>query len=342
MLSLKDLSFEELERYVQNMNLERYRAHQIAQWLYKKFPDSYMDMTNLPMDLRKSLSDGFILYSLKEVERLTSADGTQKFLFETGDGEHVESVLIPDDDRLTLCISTQIGCRMGCRFCLTGRQGFKRNLSCSEIVDQILLVQKAIDRRITNIVIMGMGEPLDNYENVTKAVSIITDDRCIGVSYRKVTLSTVGLLPQLERLLKEGPRVTLSISINAPSSEIRAEVMPIEKKYPMEQIIALLKQYTKNWRKPPTIEYVMLKGINDSVEDASNLASKLKGLRCKINLIPFNPWPGSLYERPEDDDVSAFQQALIDKGFSVFIRKSRGQDILAACGQLRWKYMGSN
>ena len=338
MVSLKNLTYTELERFVLERGWQRYRASQLAAWLYKHLPDSFDDFTNLPKGVRKWLGERFLLYSLEVVERQISTDGTQKFLFRTKDGNFVESVLIPDKDRLTLCISTQVGCRMGCRFCLTGNQGFKRNLSCAEIVDQILVVQKHIPERLTNIVIMGMGEPLDNYENTVKAISIITDPRCVALSYRRVTLSTVGLIPELERLLTRGPRVTLSISLNAPNPSKRAEIMPVERRHPIKRIISLLSRYCKRWRKPPTFEYVLLRGFNDSLEDAAELADLLKDIRCKINLIPFNPWEDSPFERPLEEDVLAFQEYLINRNFSVFIRKSRGRDILAACGQLRWKY----
>ena len=337
MMNIKDVNIEDLKEWAFKHKLEPYRTNQILFWLYKKPVTKFSEMTTLSKDLRKKLESSFELWSLKETEVLTSSDGTKKWLFLTKDGDFVESVLIPDRDRETLCISTQIGCRMGCKFCLTGSQGFKRNLKKSEIIDQILWI-KARGFRITNIVIMGMGEPLDNYEETVKALETITDEKLIGISYRKVTLSTVGLLPQLEKLLKEGPRCGISVSVNAPNPEKRAIIMPVEKRHPIKDIISLLKKYQGKTRKMFTIEYVLLKDFNDTKEDAIELSKLLSGLRCKINLIPFNPWEGAPFEKPSEEKIFSFQNILINRGFSVFIRKSRGSDILAACGQLRWKY----
>ncbi len=335
-MNFKDLSVEELFQWVKTKKLAKYRAEQLLYWLYKRPVETFLRMTNLPLSLRKELEENFQLWSLKEVRSIKSTDGTEKKLFITEDQEFVESVIIPDKNRLTLCISTQIGCRMGCKFCLTGYQGFKRNLRTCEILDQILLV-KLQGYPITNIVIMGMGEPLDNFKNTTKALELIFNEKALGFSYRKVTLSTIGIIPELEELLKIFPKLTVSLSLNAPDSAKRAKIMPMEKKYPMKDILNILKRYQKNRRKMFTIEYVLLKDFNDSEGDAEKLAKLLKGLRCKINLIPFNPWPGSPFNRPEEKTVLKFQEILIEKGFSTFIRKSKGKDILAACGQLRWK-----
>ncbi len=338
MLNFKNYTLKELKKLVVDMELEPYRANQLAYWLYKNPVDSFMDMTNLPKSLRDEFEKSCQLFSLNISDVLQSLDGTKKVLFETDEGDYVESVLIPDGERLTLCVSTQIGCRMGCRFCLTGHQKFKRNLTPAEIVDQVILAQRIGDSRITNIVVMGMGEPLDNYHNVVKALSLITHPDALGYSYRKVTLSTVGLIPELKDLITKGPKVTLSYSLNAPNPEKRRSIMPIENRHPMMEVLRLLAEKTKHWRKPPTFEYVLLRGFNDSVGDAKELARLLKKLRCKVNLIPFNPWEGCPFERPEEKRVLAFQEVLIEAGFSTFIRKSRGQDILAACGQLRWRY----
>ncbi len=339
-MNLKDMSVEELREYVSSLGLERYRVQQLLFWLYKRPVDSFADMTNLPKGLRGRFEEEHELFSLSVVDELLSSDGTRKLLFRARDGELVESVLIPDGERLTLCISTQVGCRMGCRFCLTGHQGFRRNLSCAEIVDQVILAQKRSERRITNIVVMGMGEPLDNYENTRKALSLITSPEALSFSYRRVTLSTVGITPKLVELLEEGPRVAVSVSLNAPNPEKRAEIMPVEARYPMKGLIDVLRRYSRKGRKPPTVEYVLLAGFNDSPGDAEELAHLLRGVRCKINLIPFNPWDGCPYGRPSDEAVLEFQNRLIARNFSVFIRKSRGADILAACGQLRWRHVG--
>ena len=338
-MNLKNLNVEELIRFVSQKGWERYRAKQLLSWLYKRPVDSFCDMTNLPKEARKELAEECELYSLSFLDKLVSRDGTVKLVFKTADGDLVESVAIPDEDRLTLCISTQIGCRMGCAFCLTGFQGFKRNLSCAEIVEQVILAQKLLGRPITNIVVMGMGEPLDNLDNTLKALSLMTHRDAMGLSPRRIVVSTVGLLPQLERFLKEAPKVAVSVSLNASSSEKRRIIMPAERATGMLEIVDFLAEAYKNRRKPITFEYVMLKGFNDAVEDARRLVKLLKRLkRCKVNLIPFNPWPGAPFERPDAETVLSFQKVLIESGIPTFIRKSRGADILAACGQLRWSY----
>ncbi len=338
-MNLRNLNVEELIRFVSQKGWERYRAKQLLSWLYKRPVDSFCDITNLPKEARKELAEECELYSLSFLDKLVSRDGTVKFVFKTADGDLVESVAIPDEDRLTLCISTQIGCRMGCAFCLTGFQGFKRNLSSAEIVEQVILAQKLLGRPITNIVVMGMGEPLDNMDNTLKALSLMTHRDAMGLSPRRIVVSTVGLLPQLEHFLKEAPRVALSVSLNAPSPEKRRAIMPVEKATGMLELVEFLAEAYKNRRKPVTFEYVMLKGFNDAIEDARHLAKLLKKFkRCKVNLIPFNPWPGAPFERPDAETVLSFQKVLIESGIPTFIRKSRGADILAACGQLRWSY----
>ena len=337
-MNLRNLTPDELEAFVRSEGLERYRAKQLLYWLYKRPVDSFMDMTNLPKDLRREFEERFELFSLELHQELVSSDGTRKLLFRTKDGDFVESVLIPDGDRLTLCVSTQIGCRMGCRFCLTGHQGFRRNLSCAEIVEQFVLAQRLSERRITNIVIMGMGEPLDNFENTKRALVLFTHPDALAVSYRRVTLSTVGIIPKLVELLDRGPKVAVSLSLNAPDPEKRKVIMPIEDRYPMMELLQVLRERASRGRKPPTMEYVLLRGFNDAPEDAEKLVKLLRGMRCKVNLIPFNPWEGCGFDRPDEASVLEFQRVLIDAGFSAFVRKSRGSDILAACGQLRWRH----
>ncbi len=336
-MNIKDLSIEELDVLIREKGLPKYRTDQLLYWLYKKPVESFDDMTNLPKSLREEFDKNFTLWSIKEIETLISQDKTEKKIFLTKDNDVIESVIIPDKERLTLCISTQIGCRMGCKFCLTGYQGFKRNLSPSEILDQILWA-KMQGYPITNIVIMGMGEPLDNYHNVKKALKILFHEKGISFSHRRVTLSTVGIIPEIEDLLKSFPQIVLSLSLNAPDSVKRAKIMPVEKIHPFKSVMNIMRKYQKR-RKLFTVEYVMLKDFNDSLEDAVKLIETIRShkLRCKINLIPFNPWPGSPFERPEEKKILEFQNLLIKNNFSVFIRKSRGSDILAACGQLRWK-----
>ncbi len=338
---IKDLSPEEFEEWLQIRGQPSYRKKQIESWVYRKDIVSFQDMSNLPKSLREDLEASFSYFSLKEKRREEAADGTVKYLFETLDGKHhIESVLIPDRDRLTLCISTQIGCRMGCRFCLTGIQGFKRNLSRAEILDQVLLARRSIRKNggeLTNVVFMGMGEPLDNYEHSLAALKLLVSDEGAGMSHRKVTLSTAGLVPQIKSLAQEGLDLTLAVSLNATENETRNLIMPINKRYPLEALMATLREYPLPPRKRFTLEYVLLKGVNHSKEDVLRLVKLTEGLRIKVNLIPFNPFPGICYAPPSDGEVLAFQAMLRQKGLSAFIRKSRGQDVSAACGMLRWK-----
>ena len=338
--SIKDLSREELAQWLADRGEPRYRLDQLEGWLYRRDVVSFHDMTNLPRAFRGELEREFLLFSLEEVAREEAPDGTVKFLFSARDGERVESVLIPDRDRLTLCVSTQVGCRMGCRFCLTGRQGFRRDLTRGEILDQVLLVRREArsrGREMTNVVFMGMGEPLDNYRESLAALRILVSDRGLGFSHRKVTLSTVGLVPQMRRLAGEGLDLTLALSLNATDNETRSFLMPINRKYPLEEVMAALRDYPLPPRKRFTLEYVVLKGVNHSSQDARRLARLVKGLRVKVNLIPFNPFPGAEFERPSEREVLDFQAQLRARGISTFIRQSRGQEISAACGLLRWR-----
>ena len=267
----------------------------------------------------------------------TAADGTQKFLWGLSDGHSIESVLIPESKRLTLCVSTQVGCGFGCVFCATAILGLKRSLRASEIVDQILEASRQLagEQRISHVVLMGMGEPLANYEQTVKALRIITDTNWgIGISPRRVTLSTVGLVPQIQKLMEE-TRVNLAISLHAPSDEIRGQLMPVNRKYSLQQLMACCRSLPMPRRKRLTFEYVLLRGVNDSPEAAEALCQLLQGIRCKVNLIPFNPHPGSGYERPADRNIEAFQEILQAHGVQINIRRPRGDDIQAACGQLQ-------
>ncbi len=338
--TIKDMSRGELAQWLQERGEPSYRLDQLEGWLYRQDLGSFLDMTNLPRAFREILSREFCLFSLEEVAREEARDGTTKFLFSALDGERVESVLIPDRDRLTLCVSTQVGCRMGCRFCLTGCTGFKRDLTRGEILDQVLLVRAAVrkqGRELTNVVFMGMGEPLDNYDESLAAFRILVSDKGLGFSHRKVTLSTVGLVPQMGRLADENLDLTLALSLNATDEETRSFLMPINRRYPLAQVMAALRGYPLPPRKRFTLEYVVLKGVNHSSLDARRLARLVKGLRVKVNLIPFNPFPGAEFERPSEREVLEFQAHLRQRGLSAFIRQSRGLEISAACGLLRWK-----
>jgi 23S rRNA (adenine2503-C2)-methyltransferase len=294
-------------------------------------------MTNLPTLFRERLDQEFTISRLAVQRKVESRDGTVKFLFTLTDGQNIESVLIPETNRLTLCISTQAGCGFGCVFCATARLGLKRNLTSGEIVDQVLEASRTLapDLRITNVVLMGMGEPLANYAQTLRAIEIMTDTSWgIGISPRRITLSTVGLVPQIRKLMNE-TSVNLAISLHAPTDAIRARLMPINRKYSLKDLMDCCRALPIPRRKRITFEYVLLRGVNDSLECAHELCELLSGIRCKINVIPFNPHPGSNIQRPSDQSIEAFQQALFQRGLQVNLRRPRGDDIAAACGQLQ-------
>ncbi|MFA5073621.1 MAG: 23S rRNA (adenine(2503)-C(2))-methyltransferase RlmN [Nitrospirota bacterium] len=337
-IPIKSLPFKELQTLLVEQGFKKFRAAQIQAWIYKKYARSFDEMTNIAKPDRGLLASLFSLASPRILTRERSSDGTRKFLFQLEDVHTIESVLIPDENRTTLCISSQVGCSLGCRFCLTGSGGFKRNLLAYEIADQVLEASRIAASegsvRISNIVLMGMGEPLLNFEEVLKALQLITSDTGLGFSPRRVTLSTAGIVPAIAALGKSGVRVNLAISLNATTDEVRDRIMPINKRYPLQELLAACRRFPLEPRRRITFEYVLLKGVNDSEQDARRLATMLHGIRCKINLIPFNPFPGSEFEMPDDTAVRRFQKILLDRGFTAPVRESRGKDISAACGQL--------
>lgn len=334
---IKELSYDELERWLAEHREPKYRADQILRWLYRKGANSFAEMSDLSAGLRQKLEEEFSLSRLQTVRRDQSADGTIKFLFGLADGASIESVLIPEAKRLTLCISTQAGCGLGCAFCATALMGLKRNLRASEIVDQALEAGRALEpgKRITHLVLMGMGEPLANYQNTLNAVRIMTDaDWGLAFSSRRVTLSTVGLVPQIKKLMDE-TRVNLAVSLHATTDEMRSRLMPINRKYPLAALIECCRALPIPKRRRITFEYVMLRGVNHSTEDARRLSQLLRGIRSKINLIPFNPHSGSPFRRPAQEEIEKFQNELRAYGYQVNVRTPRGDDIHAACGQLQ-------
>jgi 23S rRNA (adenine2503-C2)-methyltransferase len=335
--NIKDFSFKELEAYLVDRKQPSYRAQQIWQWLFQKRAASFAEMTNLSAGLRAQLAEDFTISRLQILREAVSADGTRKFLLGLADGHSIEAVLIPEVKRLTLCISTQAGCGFGCAFCATALLGLKRNLKASEILDQILEAGRALRQgeRITHVVLMGMGEPLANYDQTVKALRVTTDTTWgIGISPRRITLSTVGLVPQIQRLMEE-TNVNLAISLHAATDRLRAELMPVNRKYSLKQLMECCRALPIPRRKRITFEYVLLRGINDSIEDAQALCELLRGIRCKVNVIPFNPHPGSPYQRPDSAAIERFQRILDAQGLQVNIRRPRGDDIQAACGQLQ-------
>lgn len=331
-IDLKALSPDEIGAFIVKSGLPQYRVRQILHWIYRRHASCIEEVTEFSLSLRQSLAEVAYISNLQVLSSQRSLDGTEKFLLGLEDGEAIETVLIPDKDRATLCVSTQVGCAMGCRFCKTGYMGFSRNLMAYEIVDQVLTLRR-IGKVVTNIVLMGMGEPLKNLDAVTDALWRFT--RLMGISPRRITLSTVGITEGIRQLAKEAPPVNLAVSINAPNNSIREEIMPIGRHYPLDDLIETLRKYPLKKGRRITFEYVLLRGINDSVDSAKGFARLIKGIPCKINLIPHNPFEGSPFKPPEEANILRFQQVLIGQGLAVFIRKSRGADIDAACGQLR-------
>ena len=317
-----------------------FRARQVLRWIHRSGQDDFEAMTDIAKSLRAKLLDMAAVVPPAIVSDKLSDDGTRKFLFDVGGGNAVETVFIPEDDRGTLCVSTQAGCALDCSFCSTGKQGFNRNLSVAEIIGQLWQANRALgadpagDRIISNVVLMGMGEPLANFENTVKALRLMLDDNAYGLSRRRVTVSTSGLVPVMDRLADECA-VALAVSLHAPNDKLRDELVPINRKYPLRELMAACGRYLqKAPRDFVTFEYVMLAGVNDSDDHARELLALTRNVSCKFNLIPFNPFPGSPYLRSSAPRIKRFAQILMDAGVVTTTRKTRGDDIDAACGQL--------
>ena len=311
-----------------------YRADQILRWVYRDQVDRFEAMTNLKKDLRQQMAATFEIRRSKTLARQTASDGTRKFLFELADGERIESVLIPEKDHFTLCLSTQVGCAQDCRFCLTASGGFRRNLSQGEILAQVRDIRAGLDR-LTNIVFMGMGEPLANYRNLIGAIRLLEDKRFgFGFSKRKITVSTAGLVPRLADLGRDTD-IGLAVSLNATDNATRSRLMPINRRYPLEVLLEACRRYPLAPRRRITFEYILLQGINDTAVDARRLADLLRPIRAKINLIAFNEHAASPFRGPPEETVRAFQKILIERHYTAIIRHSKGREISAACGQLR-------
>ena len=336
---IKEFTREELTRWFQEKGIQPYRTTQIMSWIYLKRIESFDEMTDISKANRKLLTESFSFSQPYKKQIEVSADGSKKYLFGLKDSNCIETVLIPEKNHYTLCISTQVGCAMGCRFCMTAKSGLIRNLTQAEILNQVLGVLKDVtgEKRLTNIVLMGMGEPLANYENVIRAIHILTDnDSGMQFSTRRVTLSTCGLITRFDELGRD-TKINLAISLNATDNTTRSLLMPINKKYPIEQLIEACARYRLAPRNKITFEYILIQGINDSIEDAHRLTKLLKPVKAKINLIPFNEHPGSEFKRPEESVILKFQAVLHEKGYTAIIRHSKGRDISAACGQLSAK-----
>ena len=334
---IRDLSFKELAEELKDLGEPAYRAGQVFDWLYKRGGASFGVFTDLPKSLRLRLEERFSLESLELVERLIATDKTEKFLFRLADGNFIETVLIPAGKRNTLCLSTQVGCRFGCAFCASGLAGFKRNLRPSEILGQVLFLRDKFSLHLTNFVFMGMGEPLDNCDNVVKAIQIMNDSRGLGIAARRITVSTVGIIPGIECLKALGLQVNLSLSLHAVREDVRSRLLPISRKYPLSKVLQACQDYVRETGRMMTLEYILLRGLNDSAEDASRLASIARRLKAKVNLIPCSPVPGLDFLPPPAEAKKLFLTWLEEKGVKATLRRSKGTDIQAACGQLAGK-----
>jgi 23S rRNA (adenine2503-C2)-methyltransferase len=330
------MELPELEAALDARGVERFHARQLYRWIYKRGVTDIGRMTDLSRDLRSRLQTDFSVVTPRIVSDERSADGTRKFVLELSDQRRIESVFIPDTPAMTFCISTQVGCAMACGFCLTGKMGLVRNLTAGEIAGQVRVLAAATELLDFpfNIVLMGMGEPLHNYEQTMKALRLLHSEHGLAVSPRRITLSTVGIVPGLERLGREVLMPNLAVSLHATTDEQRTALVPPNRKYPLADILDACRRFPLKKRSRITFEYVMLDGVNDTPEDARRLVRLLSGIKAKVNLIPLNPAPGIPYERPSDARVNRFAQILAERYITVSVRKSRGQDIRAACGQL--------
>jgi 23S rRNA (adenine2503-C2)-methyltransferase len=328
------MTLEDLKTYLKGKGKEQFRAQQIFKWVYEQRVTDPEQMTNLSKEFRASLPEILSFELPPVITHLKSVDGTQKLLFDMGNNQSVEAVVIPSEGRLTLCISSEVGCNIGCKFCFTGKQKLKRRLRTEDIVGQFMQVHDRLTdgQRITNIVFMGMGEPLDNPEAVFKTIDVVHSPWGINLSRKKITVSTSGIVPEMWRIADA--KVRLAVSLNAPNDEIRTQVMPINKKWNTKELLAACKKYTDATGDKVTFEYVLLKGVTDQIEHARQLVKLVAGIPCKINIIPFNEHPSSGFERPSDEAVQAFHTELIRLNAHVLLRRSMGRDIFAACGQL--------
>lgn len=340
-INLLDFDYLSLRDYCDQLGEKPYRATQLFRWIHYYGASQFDDMTNLSKSLRGKLADIAEVKAPEIAFQQKSQDGTYKWVLRLNCGNCIETVYIPEGERGTLCVSSQVGCGLNCSFCSTGKQGFNRDLTVGEIIGQVWVAARALsknngqhDRQVTNVVMMGMGEPLLNFDNVLKAMNIMLDDNAYGLSKRRVTLSTSGLLPQM-RQLSELSGVSLAVSLHAPNDPLRNELVPVNKKYPIAELMDVCKSYFKDEpRRRVTFEYVMLDGVNDSDKHAYELIKVLQGVPSKVNLIPFNPFPGAPYKRSSQERIDRFRDILLAKGINTITRKTRGDDIDAACGQL--------
>jgi 23S rRNA (adenine2503-C2)-methyltransferase len=336
---IKEFALPELSDYLSSLGQPAFHSRQIFSWIYQKGVRNFSAMTDIPEPLRKILKENFYLASLELIKTSESKDGTEKFLLQTRDKNCIEAVSIPAGERVTGCVSAQAGCKFGCRFCASGTFGFKRNLSAGEILEEVLCLKfLSAAKKLTHIVFMGMGEPLDNYDNVLRAIKIINSGWALNIGARRITISTCGIIPGIERLAQEGLQVELSVSLHAADDKTRSRILPANKKYPLSALITACRKYIQKTNRQITFEYVLIAGLNSDLQSAGFLSKILKGLNCKVNLIPANPVKELGVAPPERNEALLFKDYLLKRRVQVTLRKPRGQDITAACGQLRLSY----
>jgi 23S rRNA (adenine2503-C2)-methyltransferase len=339
MRDIKELTLEELKKYFKESGAQEFHASQIFDWIYRKGAQDFSRMSNLPLALKKRLEKEFSLASLGLIQTSRSVDGTEKFLFRLKDGGLIEAVSIPTDKRVTACLSSQVGCKFSCAFCASGVTGFKRNLACHEIVEELLYLKNNSQRKeLTHVVFMGTGEPLDNYDNVISALKIINSADAFNIGARRITISTSGVVPGIKRLAREGLQIELSVSLHAADEALRSRLMPINKIYPLKELIKACCEYIRKTNRQVTFEYILIGGLNSNLQNAQDASTMLRGLNCKVNLIPFNPVEELRFKPPNKSEVLMFRDHLLKRGINVTLRRERGKDIAAACGQLRLRY----
>lgn len=336
-MDILSMTFDELSQAFKENSIQGFRAKQVYEWLHKHLAAGYDEMTNLPKSLREELKEKLPIIGCSVVRKQVSSDGTVKLLFAVSDGDYVECVVMKYKYGYTICVSSQVGCKMGCAFCASTLGGFKRSLSAGEILSQVYMAQREIGERISHIVLMGMGEPMDNFDNVMRFITLVTDEKGLNLSMRNISLSTCGVVPKIQDLLDKHLQLTLSISLHAPNNEIRSTIMPVNKRYHIEQLLDMCRKYTVETSRRISFEYAMLSGINDSDECARELASRLKGMLCHVNLIPVNEVAESPFKPSPPERVQRFVDILAKSGVTATVRRKLGSDIDASCGQLRLK-----
>ncbi len=342
MKNIKDYNLEELKKEFTEMNEKPFRAEQVFRWIYEAKVTSFDEMTNLSLELREKLKQNYTICNFKILRKQESSDGTKKYLFDILDGNAIETVLMSYHHGYTICVSSQVGCKMGCKFCASTGIKFVRSLTSGEIVEQILAVERDNQIRISNVVFMGIGEPLDNYDNVVNAIKIINNQKGINIGARHISISTSGLVPKIYKLAEENIQCTLSISLHATTNEKRSSMMPVNNIYPIEELLQACRDYIDKTNRRISFEYALAKDNNDNLEDAKKLVKLLKGMICHVNLIPINKIENGAYSKSSNENIMKFRDYLNDHGIVATIRRELGSDIEAACGQLRRKNLSSN